>query len=103
MTQAALRRYASLMSDHGRDPPAHGAARGAFVHEPLDSPTPEPVGSLAELIRRLLAAPRDDRRLNKQVRFLLEMLRMGQLRHSEAGGQPETASGLLKRIRRAIL
>jgi len=68
------------MSDANRDRSTHG---GAFVHAPPDSPTPDP-GSAADVIRRLLglepqqerADPKPERGMNKQVRFLLEMLRM---------------------------
>jgi hypothetical protein len=57
-------------------------AGGAFIHEPPDSPTPQPAGSLAEWVRRTLGLtpevsdPKQGRGLSKQLRFLLEMLRM---------------------------
>jgi hypothetical protein len=63
------------------DKRSRAAIGGAFVHEPTDSPTPEPAGSLADLLRRVAGrAPygsdsKQDRGLNKQVRFLLEMFR----------------------------
>ena len=69
------------MSEANRDRPAGGTARGAFIHEPPDSPTPQPAGSVVEVIRRMLGLtsevsdPTQARGLNRQVRFLLEMLR----------------------------
>jgi hypothetical protein len=67
------------------EPTRPQALRGAFVHEPPDSPTPEPARSVVEVLRRALGLapvqdpgdPMESRGLNKQVRFLLEMLKAG--------------------------